>query len=315
MKKVVAIDRAFPSYNALTAALAPLDAQLVFAEEKSDAALASLCKDADAVMVTYTKVGADLINAMDHCSMIIRTGIGVDNIDLEAAKAKGIQVSFVPDYCREEVADHTVGLVLDIVRKISLCNKCAKETWDMKKRMGYVPRLSNCTVGILSFGAIGHMIASRMQSFQTQVWAYDPFLSEDVFAKAGVKQCKTQEELFRGADIIILTGPLTPDRFHIINDETIAMMKETAFVINTGRGPLVDEAALIRALKAGRLAGAGLDVFEKEPIEDLSIYDLDNLVITPHVAFVSCEAFPDLERKVYDEVIRAIKGEPLRVHI
>lgn len=315
MKKVIAIDRAFPSYAPLEEQLKTLDAELVFAEDKSEEALSALCKDADAVMTTYTKVPAAVIQAMDHCAMIIRTGIGVDNIDVDAAKAKGIQVSFVPDYCREEVADQTVALALCAARKITLCAKYTKEDWDMKKRMGYVPRLSQCTAGILSFGAIGKMIAERLKAFGMQVWAYDPYLKEEAFTALGVKCCKTQEEIFREADFIILTGPLTPERFHIINADTIAMMKKTAFVVNTARGPLVDEAALAEALRSGRLAGAGLDVFEHEPITDASLYDLDNLVITPHVAFYSVAAFPDLEGKVFDEVIRAVKGEPLRTHI
>ena len=315
MKKVIAIDRAFPSYGALEKRLNELDAELVFAEDKSEEALAGLCAGAAAVMTTYTPVSARILEAMGPGSMVIRTGIGVDNIDLEAARRQGVQVSFVPDYCREEVADHTVALLLCAVRKIQLCTRHAKEDWDMKKQMGFVPRLSTCVAGILSLGAIGKMIASRLQAFGVEVWGYDPYLPENVFSSLGVRRCASQDEIFTGADFIILTGPLTPERYHTINADAIARMKKTAFVVNTARGALVDEKALADALRSSRIAGAGLDVFENEPITDPSLYDLDNLVITPHVAFYSAAAFPDLEGKVYDEVVRAVKGEPLRTHV
>lgn len=315
MKKVVAIDRAFPSYDRLIAELNKLDAHIVYAEDKSEAALSALCADADAVMVTFTQVTAKIIDAMKPGSMIVRTGIGVDNIDIAAAKARGVQVSFVPDYCREEVADHSVALALDAVRKISFCNRHVREDWNMTKRMGYVPRLRGCVVGILSFGAIGQMIAERMKPFGVELWAYDPYLPEERFAALGVKNCKDQDEVFTGADILILTGPLTPERFHIVNQKSLSRMKKTAVLVNTARGPLVDENALIAALKSGTIEGAALDVFEKEPIENTALYDLENLIITPHTAFYSESALPDLINKVFDEVIRALKGEPLRNHV
>lgn len=311
MKKVGMIDAPF-KYDAFIERMAKQDTVVEFAKDKSEEALIEFCKDKDVLCCTFTKVTAAVLNATEHCSMIIRTGIGVDNIDVAAASAKGIKVCFVPDYCREEVADHTVTLLLSVVRRVCYVNANTKEHWDMKNYMGYVPRLSHTKAGILSFGAIGKMIAKRLQSFGISVMAYDPYLPVEVFEQLGVERAETDKDIFKTCDFTILTGPLTPERFHIINDETIDMMVEHPYIINTARGPLVDEDALIRALRSGRIAGAGFDVFEHEPITNPELYTFDNLVISPHMAYYSVESSIDLREKVFDEIERAIRGEKLR---
>ena len=217
----------------------------------------------------------------------------------------------MPDYCRDEVADHTLALVLDATRKISVYNKYVKEDWNVKPYAGYVPRLQNCKACILSFGNIGRKIAKRLQGFDIAVAAYDPYLSDEIFQQLGVERKRTVEELISDADILILTGPLTPENRHTINKVSIRSMKPTAFLVNTGRGPLVEEAALLDALREGRIAGAAVDVLETEPPEDKSVFELDNLIITPHMAYFSAESFPDLVKKTYDETLRALKGEKL----
>ena len=130
-----------------------------------------------------------------------------------------------------------------------------------------------------------------------------------------VSRCPSQDEIFEKADLIILTGPLTPERHHIINRDSLNRMKKTAFVFNTARGAMVDEKALCEAIGSGRIAGAGLDVFEQEPIRNAELYKMDQLVVTPHIAFYSEQSLPDMQNKVFDEVIRAVKGEPLRIHV
>ena len=311
MKKIGMIDAPF-KYDAFIERMAKQGAVVEFAQDKSEAGLIEFCKDKDVLACTFTKVTAPVLNATEHCSMIIRTGIGVDNIDVSAATAKGIKVCFVPDYCREEVADHTVTLLLSVVRRVCYVNANTKEHWDMKNYMGYVPRLSNTKAGILSFGAIGKLIAKRLQGFDIKVMAYDPYLPAEAFEKCGVERAETDKDIFKQCDFIILTGPLTPERFHIINDETIDMMVEHPYIVNTARGPLVDEDALIRALRSGRIAGAGFDVFEHEPITNPELYTFDNLVVSPHMAYYSVESSIDLREKVFDEIERAIKGEKLR---
>lgn len=311
MKKIGMIDAPF-EYDAFIERMAKQGAVVEFAKDKSEAGLIEFCKDKDVLACTFTKVTAPVLNATEHCSMIIRTGIGVDNIDVSAATAKGIKVCFVPDYCREEVADHTVTLLLSVIRRVCYVNANTKEHWDMKNYMGYVPRLSKTKAGILSFGAIGKLIAKRLQGFDIKVMAYDPYLPTEAFEKCGVERAETDKEIFKQCDFIILTGPLTPERFHIINDETIDMMVEHPYIVNTARGPLVDEDALIRALRSGRIAGAGFDVFEHEPITNPELYTFDNLVVSPHMAYYSVESFIDLREKVFDEIERAIKGEKLR---
>lgn len=311
MKKIGMIDAPF-KYDAFIERMAKQGAVVEFAQDKSEAGLIEFCKDKDVLACTFTKVTAPVLNATEHCSMIIRTGIGVDNIDVEAATAKGIKVCFVPDYCREEVADHTLTLLLSVVRRVCFVNAKTKDHWAMKDYMGYVPRLSHTKAGILSFGAIGKMIAKRLQGFDIKVMAYDPYLPPEVFEACGVERAEKDTDIFKQCDFIILTGPLTPERFHIINDETIAMMVEHPYIVNTARGPLIDEDALIRALRSGRIAGAGLDVFEHEPITNPELYTFDNLIVSPHLAYYSVEASIDLREKVFDEIERAIKGEKLR---
>lgn len=311
MKKIGMIDAPF-KYDAFIERMAKQGAVVEFAQDKSEAGLIEFCKDKDVLACTFTKVTAPVLNATEHCSMIIRTGIGVDNIDVEAATAKGIKVCFVPDYCREEVADHTMTLLLSVVRRVCFVNAKTKDHWAMKDYMGYVPRLSHTKAGILSFGAIGKMIAKRLQGFDIKVMAYDPYLPPEVFEACGVERAEKDTDIFKQCDFIILTGPLTPERFHIINDETIAMMVEHPYIVNTARGPLIDEDALIRALRSGRIAGAGLDVFEHEPITNPELYTFDNLIVSPHLAYYSVEASIDLREKVFDEIERAIKGEKLR---
>lgn len=311
MKKVFVIDKTFPSYAAMESRLTELGAELVFAEDKSEEVLIAGCANADAVMCTFTKVTAAMIEKMEHCSMIVRTGLGVDNIDVDAATKKGIQVSYVPDYCRDEVADHTVALVLDATRKISFFNKYVKDEWDLKKKAGFIPRLQDCKLGILSFGGIARKVAQRMLAFDMKVCAYDPYLTDDVFAQMCVERKATTDELFADSDILVLVGPLTPENFHIVNTESIAKMKENVFIVNTARGPLIDEKALIEAVKDKRIGGAALDVLEKEPGENPEIYDYDNVIVTPHVAFFSMESLPDLQRKAEAEVYRALQGEAL----
>lgn len=312
MKKVVSIDRPFPSFERLENELKALDAELVFAVEKDEAALCALCRDADAVIVTFTQITPAVIAAMERCRLIIRTGIGVDNIAVPEATAKNIKVSFVPDYCREEVADHTIALLLAAIRKLAFCQREARRNWDLKKTIGYVPRMSECTAGILGLGGIGKLIAARLQPFGVKVIAFDPFLPPEDFKAANVVQCLSADSVYEAADFIILSGPLTPDRYHMINEAAIKKMKPNAILINTARGPLVDETALVQALQEGRLAGAGLDVFEHEPIVNQSLYEVENLIITPHVAFYSEASLPDLQNKVFDEVLRSVKGEKLR---
>ena len=313
MKKVVFVDSKLfpPVFDDLERRVAELDGTVFYAESNEEDYLAEVCRDADAVIVIFSRVTEKIISGMEHCRMIIRTGIGVDNIDVDAASRKGIQVSFVPDYCRDEVADHTLALALDATRKISIYNKYVKEDWNVKPHAGYVPRLQNCKACILSFGNIGRKIAKRLQGFDIKVAAYDPFLPDSVFEEMGVERKRTTDELISDADLLILTGPLTDSNYHIINAESIRLMKKTAFLVNSGRGGLVEEAALIQAVRNGDIAGAAVDVLETEPPADKSVFDLDNLIITPHMAYYSVASMPDLVQKSFDETIRALKGEQL----
>ena len=263
---------------------------------------------------SFAQVTAKVINSLAKCTMILRTGIGVNTIDTDAATAKKIKVCYVPDYCRDEVADHTLALMLSATRKISFLDKRLREGVWKAVEAGFVPRLGNCTFGLLGFGGIAQRVAKRILAFGMGVLAYDPYLSDEVFASAGVSRAAKYDEIFSKSDVISLNLPLTAETKYIINAENIAKMKDRVFIINTARGPLIKEDDLIKALKSGKVCAAGLDVFEDEPLPANSeLRSLDNVVLTPHSAFYSSASLPELRAKSLDEVMRELEGRPSRI--
>ncbi len=168
--------------------------------------------------------------------------------------------------------------------------------------------------GLLGFGGIAQKVAKRMLSFGLKVVAYDPYLPDEAFEAAGVTRAATQDEVFAQADILSLNLPLTDETKHVVNRESIRKMKDHVFIINTARGPLIDQKALLEALRSGKVCGAGIDVFEEEPLPaDHPLCAMENVIITPHAAYYSKDSLPELEAKSLDEVLRALRGEPARI--
>ena len=248
---------------------------------------------------------------MKRCRIISRFGIGVDNVDLAAATSAGIVVTKVPDYCLDEVSDHAVALLLAAVRKIPLSNAHVHAgRWEMKAVVP-IHRLRGTVLGLVGFGRIPQLVAPKAQSFGMRVVACDPFVPEEVFAREGVERVDFAD-LLKQSDYVSIHTPLLPETRGLFNDDVFRQMKRGAYLVNTARGPIVDEMALARALDEGRLAGAALDVMPQEPPVGSPLLGRDNVIITPHTSFYSEESLLDLQRKAAEEVVAVLSGRPPR---
>ncbi len=310
--KVFMTDTIFPDTSIEEKELSSIDAELVVSSANDPRTFIEEGRDCDAMLIVYAPVGAEVISALEKCRVMVRTGIGVNNIDIEAASAKKIMVANVPDYCVDEVADHTFSLFLCGVRKISYLNQKVKSgVWNVNEAKP-IPRLRGKKYGLLGCGAIGQQVATRAKAFGMEVHGYDPFLSDEKFAELGIIKVETLEEFFPRVDFFSLHVPLTETTHHMINRNTLQQMKSSAFFVNTSRGPLVNEEDLYEALSNKVIAGAALDVLNTEPPEmPFLLSELENVILTPHAAFVSEDAIPELRRKAAQEIARTLtEGKP-----
>jgi|SRR5579872_2564191 len=304
-------DSVFPNLDPARAVLSKIGAQLNLAEEAKPEAIMRVAKDADALFATYAKITADMIRQMTRCRIISRFGIGVDNVDIPAATERGIVVTKVPDYCIDEVSDHAMALLLAAVRKIPLANSMVHAgRWEMPAVVP-IHRLRGTVLGLMGFGRIPQLVAPKAQSFGMQVVSYDPYVPKGVFENAKVRGVEFKE-LLKISDYISIHSPLLPETTGLFNAEAFRQMKPHAYLINTARGPIVDEAALAAALDAGQLAGAALDVMAKEPPQNSPLLGRPNVIITPHTSFYSEESLVDLQTKAAEEVVRVLQGQAPR---
>jgi D-3-phosphoglycerate dehydrogenase len=311
-KYLVAVaDSVFPNLNPATEVLSAIDAELRLATDSSPEAVMKVATDADAVLVTYAKINGDMIRQMKKCRIISRFGIGVDNVDLDAATKAGIVVTKVPDYCIDEVSDHAVALLLAAVRKIPMgTDQVHAGTWKMPN---FVPikRLRGSVLGLVGFGRIPQLVAPKAQAFGLEVIAYDPFAAKEVFTRSGVEQVDFAE-LLKRSDYVSIHSPLTPETKGLFNADVFRQMKKGAYVINTARGPVIDEAALADAIDSGHIAGAGLDVMTQEPPVGSPLIGKRQVIITPHTSFYSDESLVELQTKASQEVANVLTGKPPR---
>lgn len=264
-------------------------------------------RDADALLNTYMPFDAAALAGLSRCKVIARYGIGVDNIDLAAARAAGIAVTNVPDYCVEEVAAHAVALILALVRRLPQGDEIVRGGgWGIGD-LGPLRRMSTLTVGLLGYGRIGHRVAMFAQAAGCPVLVSDPYLNPESVPHRLV----SADALFAEADIVSVHCPLTPQTRHLVNADRLSRMKRGSYLVNTSRGPVVEVGAVYDALRAGQLAGAGLDVFDPEPPDVKGLATIPNLIATPHSAFYSVEAVKESQRKAATQVLKAIRGEPL----
>jgi D-3-phosphoglycerate dehydrogenase len=237
-----------------------------------------------------------VIEQLERCRCIVRLGIGYDSVDVEAATERGILVCNVPDYCVEDVAQHALALLLDGVRHVAKQDRWIRAgRWD---RTGARPtrRLTGCTLGFVAFGKIARALARRVSGFEMTLLAYDPFLGAETMAQYGAQKVDL-EELLQRSDLISVHAPLTEQTHHLLSHREFALIKPGAILVNTSRGPVLDEVALVEALRSGRLWAAGLDVFEREPLPpDSPLRQFENVTFTPHVGANSEESVADLYR-------------------
>jgi len=279
-------------------ALARCDAEWIAAQCRKEATVVEVARDADVVMIQSVRplLGAKVIRQLNRCRCIVRVGIGYENVDVATATALGILVCNVPAYCVDDVADHALALLLATIRHIARQDRWIRaQRWD---RTGVRPahRIRGRTLGFIAFGRIARALAHRVSGFDLTLLAYDPYVDADTMACHGVHKVEL-DELLRRSDFISVHVPLMETTRRLLGPRQFALMKPGAILVNTSRGPVLDEAALIEALRSGKLAGAGLDVMEQEPLPaDSPLRTLDNVTLTPHVGAFSEESVGDLYR-------------------
>ena len=267
------------------------------------------CSDADALIVQWAPITRRVLEALPRVRGVVRYGIGVDNIDVKAANELGRKVSNVPKYCLEEVSDHTLAMILCLARRIPQDhNQIVHGGWGIGPYLP-LPAFSDLTLGLIGFGSIAGKVSDKAKPFRFKQIAYDPVAPNESFTSRGVERVDL-DALLRRADIISLHCPLLPATRHMINAESIAKMRPGVLIINTARGPLINEADLIAALRSGKVVGAGLDVFEKEPLPvESPLRSLPNVLLTSHAASVSVRAVQQLQTKAAEAARDILLGK------
>ena len=308
--RVLITDSVFGGFEPERAVLDPLGVELIIASDQSAEALIAQSADIDGMLVCFASIPASVIEAAaaGGAKIIARYGIGYDNIDIEAATRAGIVVTNVPDYCFDEVADHTMALLLGSVRAVfAAARGVAQGGWEIDHAA--VRRVADRRLTILGLGGIGRRVAQRAQAFGIEVVGYDPFVKAGEVP--GVTVVDSLEEALEAADIVSLHVPMTAENSKLIRAETIAMMKASPILINTSRGGLVDLDDVVAALGDGTLSGVALDVTDPEPLPaDHPLRTHPHAVVTPHMAFHSVEATEELQRRAAQEIARSLRGEP-----
>ena len=290
--------------------LGPIGAEIVEVSATSNEKLLSDARDADAVIAEGPNVTSAIIEGLERCRVISSGSVGTDKIDVAAATDHGIPVTNVPDTFIDEVADHTVTLMLATYRRLVLMDKMAKDgRWKEGRDYLYnFPRLRGQTLGLISFGHVARATAERAAPFGFHMLAYDPYVEELVISRHGVEPVGLSELLQR-SDIVSMHAPGMPETDHLLTEEHFRMMKPTALFINNGRGSTVDEAALIKALEQGWIAGAGLDVLEQEPPDpENPLLHMENVILTAHVASASARFDPSRRCRVGLEISLVLRG-------
>lgn len=313
--KVAISDYDFGDVNIERSVIEGAGFELVAAQCKTEEDLIEVARDADAVITQYARVGAKIINAFTNCRLIARYGSGVDIVDVEAATQRNILVTNIPDYCVDEVADHAMAMLLSCIRKLHQYHKATHSgIWRWQAGQP-IHRIRGRTMGLLAFGKIARAIAERGKPFGMRIIAYDPYLSEEDFASYGVTPVSF-DELIEQTDYLMIQVPLTDETRGMIGEAELKKMNPSSVIINTSRGPLVDNKALYRALKEGWISAAGIDDTEEEPAKrrnwkpDNPLFELDNIIITPHSAYYSEESIHEARLRASQEVVRVLSGKP-----
>jgi D-3-phosphoglycerate dehydrogenase len=314
-EKVVIADYDYGDVDIERAIVENAGFELIAAQSKTEDEVIEVAHDAAAVVAQYATISARVIAELRDCRVIARYGTGVDIVDVEAATRHNILVTNVPsDWCENEVADHAMALVLAVSRKTNVYDRATRRGIWRWQSGAPIHRLRGSVLGLLSFGAIARAIAARAVGFGLLVTAHDPYLSADEINAAGARAVSF-DELVTESDYLVIQAPLTPETHHLFDEAQLRRMKPSSVLVNTARGPIVEDRALYRALSEGWIAGAGLDDIEEEPAKvrdwraDNPLFSLENVVITPHAAYYSEEAIGTVRRFAAEEVVRVLAGQ------
>ena len=308
----VSYDLADSRYEIEREALAPIGAQIVEVPAKDEAEfIAAVKSEADALIARGRRITRNIIESLENCTVIGLGSVGADTVDVDAATDCGIVVTNVPDVFIDEVADHTMMMFLAAHRRLLLMHRLTQEgRWaEGRPHHADIPRLWGQTIGLVSFGNVAKAVARRCHAFGLRVIAYDPYVSELEMTGANVEPVTSLFELLERSDFVSMHAPLNAETTHMLSDDHFSRMKKTALFVNNGRGPTVDEEALIRALEAGEIAGAALDVFEVEPVSTNNpLLHMDNVVCTPHIASATSRMAPETRRRLGRELATVLQG-------
>lgn len=312
MPTVAITDYSFPDLELERSILSADGFELRSGNDKEIPALQMLVAEADAVITQFAPINADVIGAMQRAKVIVRYGIGYDNVDVLAARERGIPVCNVPDYCIDEVADHTLAFILGVTRQVVPNTLHVREgQWGLATPLDQLRTLCDQTVGLVGFGRIGREVAARLAPFKCRRLVNDAFVPADAVRATGCEPVAI-DELLTQSDIVTLHCPSTPLTKKLLNDDSLGRVKRGAVVVNLARGDLIDTNALVTALQSGQLSAAAIDVCDPEPIPaDSPLRSLPNVIVASHIASASPKSVRTLRETAARLAVKALRGEPL----
>lgn len=310
--KVLITDYGFDNVEEEKQVVEGAGGELHYGQYKTEEEIILAAEGVDAVIVQFSPLTEKVIKSLTNCKIIVRYGIGYDNVHLKTAKEMGIKVCNVPDYCIDEVADHTLALALTLARQILGIDRRTRKGIFKMAPIDPMPAFKDMVFATMGLGRIALEVLGRAKGFGFKLAAYDPFVENHVFEKDGIIKMDL-ETLLKEADILSLNVPLTEKTMHVINSDSLSKMKKTSIILNTSRGGLIDTQALASALQNNVIGYAGLDVFENEPLKmDSPILGSKNTILTSHVAFYSEASLLKLQKMAAEEVVRCMEGKELK---
>ncbi len=308
-RRILITDIAWPDLEIEQEVLAAVDGEVMLAGDGTPEEIIALAPQADAILTCWKDVPAEALDIAPNCQMVSRYGIGLDNIPIGRATELGMLVTNVPDFCLEEVSDHVMALLLATARQLFPLARTPERSGWTRETPRPIPRVKGQTLGLIGFGNIARALVPKALGFGLRVIAYTPRLQPQD-APQGVEVTNDLSEMLAASDYVSIHCPLTEETAHLINDAALAQMKSDALLINTSRGGVIDEEALTRALREGRIGGAALDVTDPEPPSAVNpLLTLENVIVTPHAAFYSVAATAELARKAAKNVVTVLRGE------
>jgi D-3-phosphoglycerate dehydrogenase len=307
--KVVVTDDRYGSYDEENAVLKEIGVSVEIHDQMDEAETLRVLKHADGILVNLHPLPSGIIEKLENCRVISRYGVGYDNVDVQTASSKGIWVARVPDYCLEDVSDHALALLLGCVRKVAFKDRRIREGgWNLHKEQPSY-RIAGKTLGLVGYGAIGRTLHRKMSGFGLErVLVFDPYLDPKKITENGAESVALRR-LLKESDYVSVHAPLNEETRGLIGSRELALMKKTAILVNTSRGPLLDEKAVAEALGSGKIAAAGLDVFKSEPLPpDSPLLKLDNATLSDHAGWYSEESVAELKTKAAQNVLAVLKG-------